>query len=254
MSGSEHCLPEPATSRDGLDPRLKISIAFLLVLSVVAVPEVRWPGAAATSGIILGLCFLSHLSPLRLLKRSLVIIPFVLVISLFIPFYHGGDVLWRLPLPGLGISRFGLLTLLNVMAKAWLSVMALGWLALTTEPPLLLHGLRGLGFPRVLVVLVSFMYRYLFIIGEEAKALLRARDSRYLGGFDRRQIKVLGYMAGSLFLRSYGRGERVYQAMLARGFDGEVRTLAALGWGRRENLLASAFLPALAAAVWLSFF
>lgn len=254
MSGNEQHLPAGPASRDGLDPRLKALMAFLLVLSIVAFPEIRWRGIVAVLGIILGLCLLSRLSPLHLIKRSLVIIPFVLVISLFLPFYRGGETMGKLPLLGLEIGRQGVLTLLTVMVKAWLSVMALSWLALTTEFPQLLRGLQSFGLPRTLVSLISFMFRYLFIIGEEARALLRARDSRYFGGFNLRQVKALGYMAGSLFLRSYERGERVYQAMLARGFDGEVRTLASLRWGRRENFSLLFFLPAWAVMVWLAFF
>ena len=74
------------------------------------------------------------------------------------------------------------------------------------------------------------MYRYLSVIGEEALRLLRARDSRsvrvgrHSGGSLLWRAQVLGNMVGSLFLRSYERRERVFDAMTARGYDGELRS------------------------------
>jgi cobalt/nickel transport system permease protein len=104
--------------------------------------------------------------------------------------------------------------------------------------------MRTLGLPRLLVATVSFMYRYLFVIGEEALRLMRARDSRSArlpgqkGGDSLGwRAKVLGHMVGSLFLRTYERSERVYAAMLARGYDGEPRFLWRRAWRATEVVL-----------------
>ena len=111
----------------------------------------------------------------------------------------------------------------------------------------LLRAMRALGVPRILVATVSFMYRYLFVIAEEAQRLLRARDSRSAGleghrcgGSVRWRGRVLGHMVGSLFLRSYERSERVYAAMQARGYDGEVRFLRDNAWRLAEIVVAAA--------------
>jgi len=78
------------------------------------------------------------------------------------------------------------------------------------------------------------MWHYLFIIGEEAQRMLRARSSRSgisripsarSGGTALWRARVTGEMAGSLFLRSLERSDRVYHAMLARGYNGEIRSL-----------------------------
>ncbi len=117
-----------------------------------------------------------------------------------------------------------------MLSKSLLSVGAAVILTATTSPLALLRALRGLGVPRIIVATVLFMYRYLFVIGEEALRLLRARDSRSArvgrqsGGSLPWRAKVLGNMVGSLFLRSYERGERVFDAMTARGFNGELRS------------------------------
>ena len=76
------------------------------------------------------------------------------------------------------------------------------------------------------------MYRYIFILVDEVMRMTRARDSRSFGGRWLRQIGTVGNMIGVLFIRSYERGERVYAAMMARGFDGHSRTLERLHFSR----------------------
>jgi cobalt/nickel transport system permease protein len=84
--------------------------------------------------------------------------------------------------------------------------------------------------PRVMTMILSFMYRYLFVLVDEVMRLKQARDSRSFGGSRWWQLRVIGNMVGTLFIRSYERGERVYAAMLARGFDGHSRTLNRLNF------------------------
>ena len=91
-----------------------------------------------------------------------------------------------------------------------------------------------------MVAIISFMYRYLGVIGDEAARMNRARAARSAdrggrgaGGSLRWRAGVTGSMVGSLFLRSYERSERIYAAMQARGFDGELRYLAGPPLSRR---------------------
>jgi cobalt/nickel transport system permease protein len=93
--------------------------------------------------------------------------------------------------------------------------------------------MRSLGIPPILVSIFGLMWRYLFVLADEALRLLRARQARS-GHSDRPGLKpggslswrgrVAGGMAGSLFLRAFERSDRIYMAMLARGYDGEVRS------------------------------
>jgi cobalt/nickel transport system permease protein len=106
-------------------------------------------------------------------------------------------------------------------------------LTYSTPFPDLIDALRSLRVPAILVSIISFMYRYLAVIGEEAGRMTRARASRSAGGIDpppsartggtiRWRARVTGGMVGALFIRSYERSERVHAAMLARGFDGSL--------------------------------
>ena len=103
----------------------------------------------------------------------------------------------------------------------------------STSFPHLLQAMRSLRLPKVLVAITGFTYRYLFVIADEALRLMRARVARSAapsgqgGGTVLWRARVTGSMVGSLFLRSLERSERIYSAMLARGYDGEVRALHA---------------------------
>ena len=97
----------------------------------------------------------------------------------------------------------------------------------TTPFPELLRGLRRLGFPRVLVLNLSFLYRYLFVLTDEAMRMRQARECRRVGRASARaEIAILGSMLGTLLLRSFEHAERMYQAMLSRAYVGEFHVLA----------------------------
>jgi cobalt/nickel transport system permease protein len=69
------------------------------------------------------------------------------------------------------------------------------------------------------------MYRYIFLIIDEMHRMYRAKEARSIGKKRKYEFKALSSIIGTLFLRSYERAERVYLAMLARGFDGKIKTL-----------------------------
>jgi cobalt/nickel transport system permease protein len=133
----------------------------------------------------------------------------------------------------LTISGDGLRQFTTIALKSWVSVQAALLLAFTTPFHELVDGLRQLRLPRIMVAIISFMYRYLAVLGEEATRMTRARAARSAGTRDggkgggsiRWRARVTGAMVGSLFLRSYERSERIYAAMQARGFEGEFRHL-----------------------------
>ncbi len=232
----KHSFLDRYSDRDSLvhrlDPRTKLVITFLFILAVALTPPDRWLVFASYSLAIAVLILLSRVPVLYVLKRSLVVMPFVLMIAIFIPFFKEGEVagsyniwLWQVT-----VTRSGLQVLTNIVIKAWLSILGLIWLTSTTRLTSLLYGLEQLRMPRVLVMILSFMYRYLFILVDEMMRLKQSRDSRNFGGGRLRQIRTIGNMIGILFIRSYERGERVYAAMVARGFDGQTRTLRRLNF------------------------
>jgi len=210
-----------------LDPRTKFITTLLFILVVALTLPNSWPSFALLLVIIATLLLFSKVPILYVLKRSLVIMPFVVLIAIFIPFFKEGDVagsyniwLWQVT-----VTYSGLQVLTNIVIKAWLSILSLIWLTSTTKLTNLLYGLEQLHMPRVLVMILSFMYRYLFVLVDETMRMRQARDSRNFGGKRLWQIRTIGNMIGTLFIRSYERGERAYAAMVARGFEGKTQTL-----------------------------
>jgi cobalt/nickel transport system permease protein len=156
-----------------------------------------------------------------------ILIPFVLFIALCVPFVKEGQVCWSLKIGSwkLHVTDEGAWTFLNVIVKSSLSILLLVIASSTTTFPDFLKGLDLLRLPRLLIVIMSFMYRYIFVLLDEARRLMRARSLRYFGSRYMEQFRVLGYMIGVLFIRTFERAERIYCAMLLRGFSGEVRSV-----------------------------
>ena len=219
-----------------LDPRTKLISSLAFIIAVVLTPVSNWRVFAFYFCFVAVLLILSKLPPLYVLKRSLVISPFVLLIAVFIPFFKEGDIagsynIWQWQI---SVTYSGLFILANVVVKAWLCILGLILLSSTTKLADLLKGLKQLGVPQVMILILSFMYRYIFVLVDEVMRMKQARDSRNFGGSRLHQIRTVGNMAGTLFIRSYERGERIYAAMLSRGFDGQLRTLHKLSFKQAD--------------------
>jgi cobalt/nickel transport system permease protein len=186
---------------------------------------------------------LSTLPLIYVLKRSLVILPFVLLIAVFIPFFEQGEVAasYNIWMWHVSITYSGLLILANVLTKSWLCILALILLSSTTRLDDLLTALKKLRMPQVMILIISFMYRYIFVLVDEVMRLRQARDSRNFGGSWSHHLRTIGNMVGTLFIRSYERAERIYAAMLSRGFDGQVRTMHKLRFRRTDVYFSAAF-------------
>ncbi len=230
-----------------LDPRTKFVTTFAFLVAVVITPVGSWQVFALYFALVAVLILLSGLPLLYVLKRSAVIVPFVLLIALFNLFVRQGEViggvniwLWRL-----SITREGMLIFGSVMAKAWLSILSLILLSSTTPMVKLLKGMEQLGLPQVMVMILSFMYRYVFVLSDEAMRMNQAREGRSFGGKRLLQIKTIGNMIGTAFVRSYERAERVYAAMLSRGFEGQVRVPEQLQFRKADAYFAALLLPCL---------
>ena len=217
-----------------LDPRVKVIITVLFIISNVLLPDGAWFAFACGWIFILIVSQLAHLSLKFLLTRSLVALPFALA-AITAVFSIPGEPVFALQIGPwtLVATDAGLLRFISIMLRSWISVQAAIILTATTQFPDLIHALRHLKVPDILVSTVSFMYRYLFVLSDETLRLIRAREARSAritsgsksGGSVLWRAKIAGNMAGQLFLRSYERSERVYNAMLARGYFGTLLTL-----------------------------
>jgi cobalt/nickel transport system permease protein len=130
------------------------------------------------------------------------------------------------------VTDAGWLRFMSIVIRSWLSVQIAILLVAVTRFPDLIHALEHLRVPAILTTIIAFLYRYLFVLTDEVFRLLRARESRSAasagqksGGSVLWRARTAGNMAGQLFLRSYDRSDRIYNAMAARGYAGQMRTL-----------------------------
>jgi cobalt/nickel transport system permease protein len=213
-----------------LDPRTKFIVTIVFILAVVITPPATWYSFVFYLAIVAAMVLLSRVPVLYIFKRSLLILPFIGIIAISVPFMKQGEVIgsitiwsWKISVTQTGLELFA-----GILLKAWLSALSLILLTATTRVVDLLKGLEQLRVPRILIMIISFMYRYIFVLTDDMMRMKQARDSRNFGGRRMWQIKTLGNMIGILFVRSYERGERIYSAMLSRGYDGQTRTLRKL--------------------------
>ncbi len=224
-----------------LDPRVKVVFVLLYILSVSLAPEGAWQAFLLFAILLLSALLLSKLGAFFTIRRSLVALPFLLA-AFAVPFTVSGDPVYTFPLLGWTITDAGLVRFGSILIRAWLAVQAAILLTATTRFPDLLWALGAMRLPVSLVSTLGFMYRYIFVLADEALRMLRARASRSARTSGAScppigwQAKVAGGMVGGLFLRSLERSERIYAAMLSRGYDGQMRMLARfemtrLDWG-----------------------
>jgi cobalt/nickel transport system permease protein len=150
---------------------------------------------------------------------------------------------------GLEISG-GWISFLSIMIRFLLSVTAVLTLIATTSFPSVCRGLTRIGVPRALVTQLLFLYRYLFLLVEEGTRVRRARDLRAVGGSSR-SLRLAAQIIGGLFIRTMDRAERIYQSMVIRGFDGEMKMMGRLSFGTGD---LSFLLGVLAGCIFLRLF
>lgn len=197
-----------------LDARTKIVTTLVFIVCVVSLDRYKlaalfpfciFPIVLAASGRL----------PLRSICSAIVpTLPFVLLVGIFNPLL---DREVQLAIGPLQISG-GWISFASIVLRSLLTVSAALILVGLTGFPALCNGLLQLRLPRVFVAQLLFLYRYLFVLAEEATRLVRARDQRSFGG-NGRGISSFAPLVGNLLLRSWERAERIYLAMLSRGFE-----------------------------------
>jgi cobalt/nickel transport system permease protein len=229
---------DPASPIHRLDPRAKLLGLLSVTVVGITTPFSLWPVWVACAAALAAIAALARVPAHTVWRRARVVLPLVLFVALFIPFFRKGGQEWSLG--PFTVSEDGLTTFLSVSAKACIGTVSAVLLAATTSFPDVLRALEALRVPRLFTLIAAFMYRYLFVVVDEVQRMRAALASR---GYRPRwawQTRSVGRVVAALFLRTYDRGERVYLAMLARGFSGAVPQLDALAFRRADGLFVAA--------------
>jgi cobalt/nickel transport system permease protein len=238
--GSMDELGRMDTPAHRLDARAKslVTLAFIAVLMSFDRHELSALMPFALFPLVL--LSLGQLPLLPLLRKIAVAAPFAILVGLFNPWLD------REPVAALGgwVITGGWLSFASILVRFVLTVGAALILVACTGMYRLGAGLERLGVPQLFVTQLLFLYRYLFVVADEGSRMVRSVRLRSAGA-EGLSLRVYGSLVGHLLLRSMDRAERVHRAMVARGFDGEVRTLDP---GRFRAT------DALFVAGWLAFF
>lgn len=197
-------------------PRHRLVGLTVLIFALSFVRDLRL--LPAMVAVALGLYALTRMPLSFLVKRLRTPGFFLLAMALLLPFLSGSTVVVQLG--PLAVRQEGCLELLRVVAK-FTAILTLS-LVLFGAAPILstIKAMRGLGLPPILADMTLLSYRYIYEIGDDLARMergmrLRGFHARRLGG---RTLRDLAALAGSLLVRSYERSERVYKAMVLRGY------------------------------------
>ncbi len=219
---SHHHLHVPGASIvHRLAPDAKVLGLLVFVIAAALTPREAFWAFALDATVVFGVLVVAGLPWRPIVRRLAVIVPFLSFAAL-LPFIAGGD---RVDLAGIALSRAGLWGSWNVAAKGLLGAAAAIIVSATTPVPDLLRGLQSMRVPTVVVGIISFMFRYLDVLAAQLQRMRTAMIARCHDPRWAWQAKPIATSAGTLFVRSYERGERVHGAMLARGFDGTLPPL-----------------------------
>ena len=199
-------------------PQVKIAVAFGALLAIVSTPrEAIWAFALYAVAVAV-VAAIAGITPGFALRRMTIEIPFLLV-AVLLPLLGPEP---SVAVGGIDLSIAGLWDAWNIIAKATLGLSIAVILGATTEVTELLAGLDGLRVPAVVTAIAGFMVRYVDVILSDWSRMRIAMASR---GHDARWFTQIGPYArtvGSVFIRTFERGERVYLAMASRGYAGSM--------------------------------
>lgn len=203
-----------------LDPRIKLITTLLFISIVTSYGKYEISGLIPLAFFPLTLILLGNLPWQHLLKRLLLVSPFVIFVGIFNPLFD--------QTPLVQVHSFvitgGWVSFISITLRLALTVTAALILVATTGIDAICTALLRLGVPKVIVTQVLFMYRYLHVLLAEFLRVAQAYSLRSFHG-DGLRFRIWGSLVGQLLMRTIERAQRIYQAMLCRGFDGEIRRL-----------------------------
>lgn len=224
-----------------LPPETKVASALAFIVAVAITPREAIWAFGLYAMMLITVARIARVDGRFVAARLVTILPFVLF-AFLVPFIGGGE---RVEIMGVAVSRSGVWAMWNIVAKATLGATSSILLAASTEVPEILRGMQRLRVPTLITAVATFMIRYLELTAEE---FTRMRTAMVARGYNPRWLgdnRPLASSAGTLFIRSYERGERVHAAMLARGFTGEMPDLSGER-ASRGQWLAAASIPGIA--------
>lgn len=213
-----------------IDTRAKLIVTVMFLFSVLSVSVYNLSAIILHATYPIVLCLLGRISYQSIVKRSFIVLPFVLFIGIFNPIYN------TTPLVFIGNTSIsaGWISFISIVMRGLISTQAVIILIMSSGFNDISHAMNRLGVPSLLSTQLLFAYRYIFVLLNEALSMHRARMSRSYG-LKNYPFKMWGVFIGQLFLRAIEHSKILNQAMLSRGFNGQIPTTRQHSWSRQDS-------------------
>lgn len=218
------------------DPRFKMVSLFILIFTIALLQSL--PMALASLCFAFALLLYSHI-PLSFVLSALkwavfFLLPFFLLLPLSYP-GEGESLIW-----GLTFSSQGLRLACLIITKA-IAIILLSFIIFGSERfDVSMFAAQSLRVPKVLVQMLLFSYRYIFVFIDEMRRMNLAMKTRgFVARLDKNTLKTLGNFVGALLIRSFERTERVHQAMLSKGYTGDLHTMVRFQSAQKDYVKAA---------------
>jgi cobalt/nickel transport system permease protein len=223
-----------------LNSIVKLTVTIIYLIVVISFGKYEIIGLVPYVFYPIIIFVLSEVPFYEIFKKLLVILPFVIGIGIFNPLFDAQTyiVIGEIPISG------GWISFAALIIKCSLTVLAGLLLIATTGIEKIAAALRKLLIPKIFVTQLLLTYRYISVLLEEAARIMKAYHLRapMEKGIS---FKVIGSLLGQMLLRAFDRANRVYNAMILRGFDGEY----AFGVHDKLSISSVSYL-----FLWISFF
>lgn len=206
-------------------PTVRLLGSIVVAVGAALLPLGAWPQMLALGGVVAGLALLGRISPRPFLVRLAPPLGFLLLASAAVLVLAPGEVVGRagpLRITDAGLLRFG-----SAAGRGAIALGAAVILVSTTSFPEIVRALRSLRLPELVTTSLGLAYRYLYILTDEVGRMRRAAGSRNAAAGSVPQRRLAVGIAAAALQRSLARSERVYQAMLSRGYAGDMPALSA---------------------------
>lgn len=230
-----------------IDPRAKLITTVVFIATVVSFGKYEISALIPFAFYPVYLLAAGNLPPGYILKRIVLVSPFAVMVGMFNPFL---DQETLMKIGELHISG-GWISFTSILLRFTLTVGAAMTFVAVTGFNSACMAMERLGTPRFFAIQLLFLYRYLFVLVEEAVRMVRARSLRVFNGKGM-GLSAYSSLLGHLLLRTLDRAQRIHSAMWCRGFDGTIRIMRPLSMGRREFIFIFGWIAAFMVMRWVN--
>jgi cobalt/nickel transport system permease protein len=202
-----------------LHPLAKVVVILMFILALTSLDKYHLHKALLFGVIPIMMLSFTQIDFIILLKKMILPVCFSMSLGLLNPFFD------RTPLLSLGafVISGGVISLLTLMTKSFLCILATLILVSTTTIEDIGIAMNHLRVPKVMILLLLIMYRYIVVFLDEVEKTLEAYSLRAVHSTSL-HISTWGSLVGQIVIRSYRRAEVLYEAMELRGFEGKYIT------------------------------